>query len=148
MRWIAALAIGLLWVGALIALVAVTSNPVTLNRLQIAESQFVVTARVLDVSAGTVEVSHEWRQGAGPADAEIVLDNLKQTEARNGREFLIPVSREPGGRLVVTATRLPNARPLVYPSTPEARTALTELMDQLQRRSEPSPALQSGSAKP
>lgn len=128
-RWIAAIFVTTLWTAALAFLALGTANPVTLNRQQIEDAGFVVTARILDANAGTIQVTREWKQATGETRTGLSLDNLRRTEARTGRDYLIPITRIGGSRYIVTESRLSNARPLIYPATPEATAALESLLE-------------------
>ena len=54
----------LIWLFGLGLLAALTANPVTLNRDQIADSIVVVTAEVEDANAGLVRIRKVWKNPA------------------------------------------------------------------------------------
>lgn len=91
--WYALLGLALVWGAILLSLVLFTANPVTLNWEQIQlQAQMVISAEVLNVESGKVKVTRVWKEG-GPVqpEQELLILNLKQTPARNGESYLIPV---------------------------------------------------------
>ncbi len=117
----------LIWLLGLGLLAALTANPVTLNRDQIAESVVVVTAEVEDANAGVVRVRKVWKNPAWNSE-KLTLRNLAETGATNGQILLIPVTAEDGDSYVVTPSKLPGHSPLVYPLTAESEQQLQSLL--------------------
>jgi len=125
------------WVLSLAVMAVISANPVTLNRDQIAHSSFLVTAKVIDRSLGTVDILKEWRRRAAVPSQSVTLSNLDQTGVRNGETYLMPLSKRPDGTLMVTETRMANGRPLVYPDGDESRKLLTDLLSELAAEERP-----------
>lgn len=126
----------LAWVLLLVGLVNWTANPVTLNRVQIAHADYVVTATPIDVAKGTFQVEREWKQGAELG--AIRIHNLPPTPSLERREYLIPLSRRADGSFVITHGELSNpghekmvaahVPPVIYPATPDALRQLEALL--------------------
>jgi hypothetical protein len=119
--------IAALWWCSLALMAAFTANPVTLNREQILRSDAVVTGTV-DTGRGSVEVQKQWKGDALAKTLEI--GRLKETGARDGRTYLVPLEKEPSGGYDVTRSRLPNNDPLIYPATTEAIAQLERLLSE------------------
>lgn len=123
---IVAFAIAGVWISALLVLALTTANPVTLNRKQIRESDYVVTAKRTDPGAQTLEVLKEWKRGE---ELETVtIANLDRVELPADREFLVPLNSVGSGRYRITKTTLPNRVPLIYPATEEAKSQLAAIL--------------------
>jgi len=127
-----AIGLAISWWTILILLVIFTANPVVLNYRQIAESDYVVTGRVVDRTLGRVEVLKEWQPAPSRAEplqpGVIEVTNLPEvTTASRGDEFLFPLQRV-GRRFEVTPARALNNRPLIYPVTPVAEKQLEQIL--------------------
>lgn len=83
------------------------ANPVTFNRAQILQADYVVTATVQDAVTGRITVEKEWKHGFTFPSDEIVVSNLSGADARTGRKYLIPLSSEPDDKFSVTEPKLP-----------------------------------------
>jgi len=141
-------AASLLWVGvmsvsgwiALIAFLTLTSsNPVTLNQLQILQSDLVVIGQVPAKAQSSQPVyviepvpNESWPI---PDRKSIHIANLPKTAAQPGQIYLFPLTREEKEphdssipRFLVTPSHLPNGAPLIYPDSPEVRQQLAELL--------------------
>ncbi len=118
------------WVLCIATLALLTSNEVTLNRLQILESTWVVNGRVSGPNKLAKTEIGDW---PFKDQNEITVANLPQTGAIAGRTYLVPLiplfrSGSPvEGLYVVTPTHLPNALPLIYPSGKDADQQLQEI---------------------
>lgn len=117
------------WILTLLFLAWTTANPVTLNRKQIERSHFVVTATRESKDSSMLIVSKEWKHGRELGTISVI--NLKETGMPVGREFLVPLEAvslrdDDTPQYAVTKTTLPNEAPLIYPATPEAKSALEE----------------------
>jgi hypothetical protein len=133
-----ALAVAVVWWAVLFLLVSLTSNPVVLNLRQIESSDALVTARIVDVQAGRVEVERDWQlhpQWVAPVKpGPIVVEHL--SEARGvlrGDRYLIPLSNL-RGRYAVTPVAGVQPTPVVYPATPETEQALAQALEELKSR--------------
>ena len=104
-----------------------TANPVTLNREQIIRAEIVVTATVVDPVNGTIHVEKSWKSDR--QFETITLRNLKESKAKAGVSYIIPVTESRAGRYHVTTTRLPNNPPLIYPNTPESKEQLQSILE-------------------
>jgi hypothetical protein len=113
------------WCAALLWLVLATSNPVTLNRRQVLDADAVVTAHVTDVATGTCRIVKQWN--GAPLPAEIVVEELSETAATAGGEWILPLAVTVDGYEVVPS-RLPSHARLVYPATPEAMEQLERIL--------------------
>lgn len=119
------------WILGLLILAVTTANPVTLNRKQIERSPFVVTATREAADSSILLVSKEWKHGRELGKISVI--NLHETGMPVGREFLVPLefgltNEGESPQYAVTPTTLPNEAPLIYPATPEAQSALEELL--------------------
>jgi hypothetical protein len=114
------------WWASLAAMALLTSNPVTLNRLQIRESQLVVSGTVQDLAKGTVTVEQEWKVATNAKTLSV--SNLAQTAAREGETYLLPLSRNDAESYRITPALLPNGGLLIYPAVPEALEQLRTLL--------------------
>jgi hypothetical protein len=123
-----AIVLALAWWVVLIILAWFTANPVTLNLKQIQNSLYVVTAEVDDVGMGQVTVEKEWKTGTDIGNPTI--DNLKETGARSGQTYLIPLTVTPDGQFIVTIADLPRNQPLIYPAGTEASRQLEQILSQ------------------
>lgn len=104
---------GLSWIAILAALALSFANPVTFNLAQLRVADTVAHVRVVDPESGKCEVLDTLKGDALPAT--ITVANLKQTAAQAGGEYLIPLSRQASGQLVVTPAPLPKSNLLIYP---------------------------------
>ena len=80
--------IAVAWCAGLTWLVLTTSNPVTLNRLQILEADAVVTAAVDDLASGRCRVIQQWSGEALPNN--IVVARLGDTAAQAWLDARLP----------------------------------------------------------
>ena len=112
--------------GAVLAGLLFTPKPITLNRVQIRQAEFVVTGTISDPQQGTVVVEKEWKHGEKREHMTIV--NLNRTGGKRDSTYLIPLSKTSGKQFQVTPTPLPNQAPLIYPATPEAIALLEKLL--------------------
>lgn len=129
---LAAAAAALVWGLLLGALALLTANPVTLNHSQIMRSSVVVTATVSDVATGEVSIAKTWK-----GDIEggaIRVEDLAETQAINGKNYVIPLSRVGISSYQVTRTPPPN-QPVIYPDVPVTGQQLNAML------SSPEPAL-------
>ncbi len=125
-RWWRAVIVALFWLLALAILAVWTGNPVTLNRMQILESDAVLKVTVEDWSAGRMHVNKCWKQPI--TEEQIQITELPRDSQPTGTLLLIPVTRQ-RGEWLVTPSRLPNGLPLVYPATPESERQVQSLLD-------------------
>ncbi len=134
----AAIGIASVWWVALFALIALTSNPVTLNAVQLKQADFIVTATLSDSTSGKLEVEREWKQQEKITRLELAPQLFKGAET--GSKWIIPLSRDSEGKFSVTQVIKENPdprddRPLrdapyVYPLT---GNSLQQLHDFLAR---------------
>lgn len=134
----AALCLGSVWIGSLLLMVIATSNPVTVNRVQLDESLAVVSARVISIDPSEVEVLEVL---VGQLDEKkIVIRNLPKTPAQAGQTYFLPIipaiQRDGLIEHVFEVTpsplpdpiaRTPRGLPIIYPATDVARAQLQEL---------------------
>ena len=111
---------GLLWYSLLIYLIA-TSNPVSLNVRQIAESDAIVRASV-GVKGG-VSVEKTWRGNVENGPLDIAFPD----EVSKPGQFIIPLRRTARG-WEITPTRVANGVRLVYPASESAVEKLKALL--------------------
>ncbi len=121
-----ALCVALAWLVFLMTLAVTTANPVTLNREQVSRADVVVTGRVVDLASGRCDVQRRWTRG--PDLDSVSVANLRQTGARSGALYILPLHSRGDGRFEVVPSRLPNKAPLVYPATPDAFLQLESLL--------------------
>lgn len=126
-----ALVAAIVWILGLVTLAIVSANPVTLNILQIEQSDYVVTATRTGPDANTIEVSREWKRGEELGT--ITVTNLDDARMPADGEFLLPLNKLSSGRYSITPTALPNKAPLIYPTTEEAMNQLETILKQLRK---------------
>ncbi len=150
-RWALAgiLIVALAWIGILATLVVVSSNPVVLNRTQIAAADVIVEGRWRPGSPPQVEVDRVWKgqlsapsvvvHGTVPVEipGEIILVPLSRITPGpdKPRTSEVPVYQITQGDLPNLSTgdgqvagRLASVRPQVYPASEAARTQLQSLL--------------------
>lgn len=132
---IAALSLWLSCLAGLVALAALSSNPVTLNLKQINDSTVIVSGQVADSSQGTVAVSNVV---AGELDrTQIEVDNLNRlSDIKEGQSYIFPLRKKNGGFEVANIPSLP-PRPVIYPDTPEVQQKLAEILHAIDEQSFP-----------
>ncbi len=86
----AAFAIAAFWWLTICLLALRTANPMTLNRAQLMQAEYIVTATIVDKSAGVVDVLREWKFDAKLG--RISINNLEKSRAQAGSEYLMPLS--------------------------------------------------------
>ncbi len=88
-------------------LALLTANPVTLNYMQIRQADYVVTAKVVDLDIGSVDIQEEWKQDVTLDRIldRIKVENLHEVEAATDSTYLIPISRLDRDRFIAV-TRL------------------------------------------
>lgn len=116
-----ALVAGLLWYSFLFYLIT-TSDQVSLNVRQIAESDAIVLASV-GVKGG-VSVDKAWR---GHVEEELLIIAFPEEVATPGN-YIIPLRRTATG-WVITPTRIANEVRLVYPASELVIENLERLLD-------------------
>ena len=128
-RFVLAALLAAVWMVALILLAAFTANPVTLNRDQVRRSDWVVTGTVVDLDKSLVAVEKEWKRGR--ITGEIAVRNLRETSARTGERYILPLSADKNGgtRYRVTESPVPRSAPPVYPATEEALAQLHAILE-------------------
>ena len=115
------------WWLALVVLAVTVANPVTLNRRQIDEADYIVTATASVDDVGVFTVVKEWKRDE-PLTA-IEIENIDETNAAPGQMYLLPLSKARGDGYRVTETRLPGQVPLVYPATEATLEQLSQLLE-------------------
>jgi hypothetical protein len=123
------------WLCALIWMAVATANPVTLNVAQIrlsATDGAIVKVTVLN-AAGRCRIEKLVTITAGLADdlsagQEIDVRNLKQTGAKVGSVYILPLLPS-GEQFAVTETALFPV-PLIYPDVPAADEQLAQILKQ------------------
>ena len=116
---------------------AVTANPVTINAEQVLRSDYVVKATLSDDPASgsstDVLVEQTWviAEKHKPLSEMIQIDNLHQTDARQGRTYFMPLTKNGDGSYHVTETRLPQAPPMIYPAGVRASEQLEKVLESL-----------------
>jgi hypothetical protein len=125
---LAALILAGLWIVGLVVLAAISANPVTINQMQIRDSDLIVTARRGAEGSSTLVITKEWIHGEELET--ITVTNLERTNIVPGEEFLVPLKRMAKGRFQVTPTS-PALKevPLIYPATPESKSQLQSLLE-------------------
>lgn len=121
-------ALACLWFMALATLTWTTANPVTVNLLQVRMADSIVRARVVDKSAGQVDVL-ETLHGMPLTDRKDV-GNLASTAAKEGEDYILPLTEWRTGWRITVPKSLdsPNIPPLIYPATPTALASTREIV--------------------
>lgn len=131
------MAIAAIWGAFLVGLAILTANPVTLNREQIAQADYVVTATVTGSAADQMTIDKEWKHGITLQDVQI--DEFPTTHLNVPGTYVVPLSRSQSGRvdesttprLAVTPTPISGNPALTYPATPEAIRQLEQILLEL-----------------
>jgi len=106
------------WLSTLLILTVCTANPVTVNRQQILESDVVVKGKITGEKTLAAIPGGDWPV---PDDAPLQVMNLKETGAKIGETYTIPLNRilpadgSSTPTFIVTFSHLPNGKPLIYP---------------------------------
>lgn len=108
------------WLTALLAMVAFTANPVTVNRRQLKNSHYVVTATIKDLKTGQVDVLKEWKGGEGRKEINVTGLAGKVVVAGagkpvDGKTYVLPLSMTPDG-LRVTPINAKEDSATIYPA--------------------------------
>ena len=98
-----AILLAILWLPALASLALLTANPITLNRLQIAQADFIVTAK-FDVESKEAIVEKEWKQGARLERIRIASLDFETVET--GILYILPVTQRADKTFEITRARL------------------------------------------
>ncbi len=124
--------LAIIWLGFLAVLDIWTANPVTVNRAQILNSQYILTARIVDPKKGIVEILAIKRTD-GKQNAPSVLHKkiiLQPTgihwEENSTRIF--PVSRNREGDWLITPAPLPKFKYIDYPATDSIRREIDQIL--------------------
>ncbi len=123
---LAALLFGSVWLGALLWMTLTYANPVTLNRHQILNSNFVARGR-FDEKLRNFKVIETWPKGALKEDS-LRFRNITELSPESGQEFLIPVVRMEQA-YYATASRM-KGRPLIYPVNKESLEQLQAILSE------------------
>ena len=121
---LAVILFGCVWLSALLWMTLTYSNPVTLNRHQILNSNFVARGR-FDEKIRNFKVEETWPKDAIKEDS-IRFKNLTELSPQSGQEYLIPVVKMEGD-YYATASRMKGI-PLIYPVSDESLEQLQEIL--------------------
>ena len=110
-----------IWYIALISLAALTGNPVTINQLQIRQSDLVVSGTV-DENGVVSHINVHKVRGMMP-EGEIRISNFEWPPGN----YILPLKRE-RGQLEVTRSELPDKPPLIYPANDESIVQLLQIL--------------------
>ncbi|QDT36391.1 hypothetical protein [Stratiformator vulcanicus] len=106
------LAIALVWWVFLVTIAIRTANPITLNVMQLRNSDAVLVGEITSKD----EVRVETVIVGDPISTETIrVLNLPEVSAPTQSTYLLPLQLAAGGGYRVTPTRLPNGLPLIYP---------------------------------
>ena len=125
------IAVGLVaaWWAVLIGLARFSANPVTVNRKQIRSSRRIVTAEVIDASAGTVKVVKDW--SGGPTGGTLRVQGLADSGAKDNESYILPLTEDAESNYRITTARIsPGARP-IYPASEAAVEQLTAILEEM-----------------
>lgn len=131
-----AIILAVVWWGILIWLATSQANQPILNRIQLGQSTDVITAKVLDVSSGKIEVIETFR-GDLKAGETISLMNLSKTNAKKEASFVIPLYEYKQGQWDVTPFRSPKDGEtvfIIYPNTDSLTADLQSLLESLKQQ--------------
>jgi hypothetical protein len=126
----ALLALG--WITFLAILTWKTANPVTLNLLQIQQSDVVLAGKV----TGQYTIEKTDLQPWPLSEKEVSINNLPEAGAKLGQVYLFALQHHSGegvpahGGYRITPTHLPDGAPLIYPATSEALAQLKRIPSQ------------------
>lgn len=118
---LAVLVLAGIWYVALISLAALTGNPVTINQLQIRQSDLVVSGTV-DEDGVVSHINVHKVRGMMP-EGEIRITNFEWPPGN----YILPLKRV-GGELEVTRSELPDKPPLIYPANDESIEQLLQIL--------------------
>ena len=119
------------WQLALLWMVWTSANPVTLNRKQIRDADWIVHVRVIDPKSGRFEVLETMKAlGDFEQPQEVTVRNARDLQLSSSSEFLVPLTRLSlrSGDFEVTRTQLPGEIPLIYPWNDSAKRQLAAVL--------------------
>ncbi|MDA1013328.1 MAG: hypothetical protein O3A00_02620 [Planctomycetota bacterium] len=134
--------IAMVWWLALGNLAATTANSMTVNLRQLRHADLVLRVRVDDVSEGNVSILAVWKPNVRwetlATATAISISNLAATNAVDGGEFFVPVTRGKNDAYAVTTFELRTTEddkvrspPYVYPVDADSTSRLTAALEKL-----------------
>ncbi len=131
-RLLPAVVVTFIWLSTLALLSLWTANPVTVNRTQIMQSQYILTGRIVDPVKGTVEVL-DFKQTTGKqADNLLLHQTVTLQPVRENwqadSERIFPVYRDKSGKWIITPAPLPKFRYVDYPATDSIRKEIDKIL--------------------
>ncbi len=132
-----AVLLAVFWLMVLAALSLWTANPVTVNRSQVLDSQYILTGRIVDPSNGIVEIL-ELRPTRGKSfDRSLIKKKVALQPARvswkKNSVRIFPVYRDKQGNWFVTPAPLPKFNYIDYPSTESIRNEIDRILTSRQK---------------
>lgn len=121
---LAAVLLGSVWLSALLWMTVTYANPITLNRHQILNSNFVARGH-FDEKLRNFKVIEVWPKDAIKEDS-LRFRNILELFPESGQEYLIPVVRKEQA-YYATASRM-KGRPLIYPVNEESLKQLQDIL--------------------
>lgn len=141
-----AVIVAILWLLILAGLSLWTANPVTVNRTQILQSQFILTGRIADPQTGSVEILTLNRVDKQPVDKTwlsktIELQPIRQNWTKDS-ERIFPVFRDSSGNWRVTAApirraidnEIPKENYIDYPDTESVQKEIDRILNQQRKK--------------
>ncbi len=111
----AAMALGVIWLAALLWVTLTTANPTTLNRFQVQNSDFILQGQ-FDAELKKFLIKKSWPEDA--SQDSIRFQNLDELSAKPETDYIVPVVNIEK-RFYVTPTKL-KGKPLIYPVNDES----------------------------
>jgi len=127
-----AIVLAIIWLTVLAVLSLWTANPVTVNRTQILNSQFILTARIIDPQKGTVEILELKQTRNEPFDQSLINKKINLQPTRINWEKsstrIFPVYRDKAGDWFITPAPLPKFNYIDYPATNSIRSEIAQIL--------------------
>ena len=124
--------LAIIWLGFLAALDLWTANPVTVNRAQILNSQYILTARIIDPQKGVVEILAIQRTDGKLNPPSVLHKKITLQPAgihwEENSTRIFPVFRDRKGDWFITPAPLPKFKYIDYPATDSMRRQIDQIL--------------------
>ncbi len=124
--------LAIIWLGFLAVLDIWTANPVTVNRAQILNSQYILTARIIDPQKGIVEILAIQRTDGKQSLPSVLHKKITLQPAgihwEENSTRIFPVSRDRKGDWFITPAPLPKFKYIDYPATDSIRREIDQIL--------------------
>ncbi|MBL4883149.1 MAG: hypothetical protein JKY95_01265 [Planctomycetaceae bacterium] len=129
-----AIIVTFIWLGILAVLSLWTANPVTVNLAQVRHSHFILTGRIVDAQAGSVEIESLKRIDNQPVDKTLLNQTISlhpiASHWKNDTQRIFPVYRDAIGNWNITPAPLENNMHIDYPATEKINNEIDLILKQ------------------